>query len=406
MNTIIKLAGRNIWRNRRRTLITAASVMFAVFFAIAMQSVNKGMFDHMEFGMIKSFVGFAQVHSNGFWEDQTLDNAFVLDENIQQSAAKYNDIDNLVPRLESFALCSGNKVTKGAMVIGIDAEKENELTNLKSKIVEGEYFSEGDSTAIVAEGLAEYLGLGVNDTLVLISSGYQGASAAGLFVIKGIAKFPSPELNKQMVYLPLATAQDFYYAYDMVTTAVVNSSKPEQIKSTVSKLSADLGEEYEVMNYEELIPDMIQARQIKESGQFFMLIILYAIIASGIFGTILMMIKERQYEFGVLTSIGLKRKQLSLIVWLETVFIGFIGVLAGCLISLPLVVGLKLNPVAVQGEMAVAYEEFGIEPLIMTSTAPEIFINQAITVFILVTIMAIYPTFKILNLKPVQAMRG
>jgi ABC-type lipoprotein release transport system permease subunit len=380
--------------------------MFAVFFAIAMQSVNKGMFDHMEHGMIKSFMGFAQIHSNGFWEDQTLDNAFVLDESIEQSASNYNDIENLVPRLESFALCSGNKTTKGAMVIGMDATKEDELTGLKAKISEGEYFAENDSTVLVAEGLAEYLGLGVNDTLVLLSSGYQGASAAALYIIKGIVKFPSPELNNQMVYLPLETAQEFYNAYDMVTTAVVNSTQPEKIKSTVSQLSADLGEEYEVMHYEELMPDMIQARQIKESGQFFMLIILYAIIASGIFGTILMMIKERQYEFGVLTAIGLKRRELSFVVWLETVFIGFIGVLAGCLISLPLVVGLKLNPVAVQGEMAAAYEEFGIEPLIMSSTAPEIFINQAITVFIMVTLMAIYPTFKILNLKPVEAMRS
>ncbi len=406
MNTIIKLAGRNIWRNKRRTLITAASVMFAVFFAIAMQSVNKGMFDHMEFGMVKSFVGFAQIHSDGFWEDQTLDNAFVLDENIQQSASKYKDIDNLVPRLESFALCSGNKVTKGAMVVGIDPEKENQLTNLKDKIVKGKYFSDGDSSVIIAEGLAKHLGLTVDDTLVLLSSGYQGANAAGLFVIQGILKFPSPELNKQMVYLPLGTAQEFYNAYDMITTAVVNSTKPEKIKSTVSKLSADLGETYEVMNYEELIPDMIQARKLKENGQFFMLIILYAIIASGMFGTILMMIKERQYEFGVLTAIGMKRKQLSLIVWLETVFIGFIGVIGGCLISLPLVIGMKMYPVAVQGEMAQAYEEFGIEPLIMTSTAPEIFINQAITVFILVSLMAIYPTLKILKLKPVEAMRS
>jgi ABC-type lipoprotein release transport system permease subunit len=351
-------------------------------------------------------MGFAQIHSNGFWEDQTLDNAFVLDESIEQSASNYNDIENLVPRLESFALCSGNKTTKGAMVIGMDATKEDELTGLKAKISEGEYFAENDSTVLVAEGLAEYLGLGVNDTLVLLSSGYQGASAAALYIIKGIVKFPSPELNNQMVYLPLETAQEFYNAYDMVTTAVVNSTQPEKIKSTVSQLSADLGEEYEVMHYEELMPDMIQARQIKESGQFFMLIILYAIIASGIFGTILMMIKERQYEFGVLTAIGLKRRELSFVVWLETVFIGFIGVLAGCLISLPLVVGLKLNPVAVQGEMAAAYEEFGIEPLIMSSTAPEIFINQAITVFIMVTLMAIYPTFKILNLKPVEAMRS
>ena len=66
--------------------------MFAVFFAIAMQSINKGIFDHMENGMISSFIGFAQIHSNGYWEDQTLDHAFLVDKNINQLSSKYNDI--------------------------------------------------------------------------------------------------------------------------------------------------------------------------------------------------------------------------------------------------------------------------------------------------------------------------
>ena len=67
---ILKLASRNIWRNKRRTLISASAIMFAVFFGIAMNSVNKGVFDHMENGMISSFIGFAQIHGEGYWEDQ------------------------------------------------------------------------------------------------------------------------------------------------------------------------------------------------------------------------------------------------------------------------------------------------------------------------------------------------
>jgi ABC-type lipoprotein release transport system permease subunit len=406
MNTIIKLARRNIWRNKRRTLITAMAIFFAVFFSVVMQSVQKGMFDNMEFGMVKSFVGFGQIHSKGFFEDQTLDNAFLYDEKIDELANKHKDVKAFVPRIESFALASNGQATKGAMLIGIDTEKENTLTELSQKITKGEYFVPNDSSVLVAEGLAKYLKVDVGDTLVLISSGYHGASAAGAYLVKGLIQFPSPELNNRMIYMPLATSQEFFDANGLVTTLVIDTDKPNRIEKITSQLQAGLGEEYEVMPFVELIPNIIQVRQFKEGSSLFMLFILYAIITFGIFGTILMMIKERQYEFGVLTAIGLRRSRLSMIVWLETIFIGMIGVVAGVAASLGITYFLKMNPVALTGEAAAAYEDFGIEPLITASTAPEIFYNQAIIVFVIVTLLALYPIFKISKLKPVEAMRA
>lgn len=406
MNTIIKLARRNIWRNKRRTLITAMAIFFAVFFSVVMQSVQKGMFDNMEFGMVKSFVGFGQIHSKGFFEDQTLDNAFLYDEKIDELANKHKDVKAFVPRIESFALASNGQATKGAMLIGIDTEKENTLTELSQKITKGEYFVPNDSSVLVAEGLAKYLKVDVGDTLVLISSGYHGASAAGAYLVKGLIEFPSPELNNRMIYMPLATSQEFFDLDGLVTTLVIDTDKPNRIEKITNQLQADLGEEYEVMPFLELIPNIVQVRQFKEGFSLVMLFILYAIITFGIFGTILMMIKERQYEFGVLTAIGLRRSRLSMIVWLETIFIGMIGVVGGVAASLGITYFLKMNPVALTGEAAAAYEDFGIEPLITASTAPEIFYNQAIIVFVIVTLLALYPIFKISKLKPVEAMRA
>ena len=406
MNTIIKLASRNIWRNKRRTFITAAAIMFAVFFAIAMQSVQSGIWDNMEKGMVNSYMGYAQIHGNGFWEEKSLDYAMFLNDELLELEDKHDDIDALVPRIESFALASNGVNSKGILVVGIEPKKEDELTGVSKNIVDGDYFQGTDSTIIVAEGLANYFKIGIGDTLVLISQGYQGASAAGAYVVSALMKFASPELNKQMVYMPLSIAQDFFAAYDMASALVVNTNKPSKIKSTVAAIKKEIGDEYEVMDYEELMPDLMQARELDTAGNLFMLFILYAIITFGIFGTILMMIKERQYEFGVLTAIGMKRSKLSAIVWLETVFIGFIGTLAGMLLASPIVYILYVNPVKLQGEAASAYEQFGMAPLITSSTDPMIFINQAIGVFVIVTLLALYPLFKISKLQPVEAMRG
>src|SRR6202030_3034398 len=102
------------------------------------------------------------------------------------------------PRLESFALASSGDRTKGILVSGIDPEKENPVSHLSKKIISGRYLTSANKGIIIAEGLAAYLKLKVNDTIVLIGQGYQGSMASGKYPIIGIAKLGIPETNKGM----------------------------------------------------------------------------------------------------------------------------------------------------------------------------------------------------------------
>ena len=101
---VIKLAWRNIWRNKRRTLITAAAVAFAVFMASVMRSFQKGAWDKIVDSTVNLYYGFAQVHGNGYWDEQTLDNAIEYGDNIKALEKDIPDIQGVVPRIESFAL--------------------------------------------------------------------------------------------------------------------------------------------------------------------------------------------------------------------------------------------------------------------------------------------------------------
>lgn len=399
---------RNISRNRRRTLITIAAIGFAVFFAVAMQSVQKGIFDHMEEGMVRSYTGFIQVHQAGYWDEPILDNAMPLDATDWTAlAASQQGVDGFVPRLESFALASRGNVSKGSLVVGIDPVAEDGLSELSTKVVAGRYFTAQDSTVLIAEGLAEHLSLTVGDTLLLLSTGYRGASAAGAYRIGGLVRFATPELNQQMVYLPLPLAQDFYGAYDLATTVVADVTQPHRTAAITRHLSAALTDAgFEVMDYEALLPDLVQAREFKQSGTVVLLFILYAIIAFSIFGTILMMLKERQYEFGVLTAIGMKRWQLGTVIALEMLVLGVIGVAVGLIFAFAMAYGLQQNPIQLGGEMAATYEEFGIEPLIMASVAPELFWREARSIFVIVLVLSAYPIYRIQRLQPIAAMRG
>lgn len=118
-----KIAWRNLWRNKRRTLITAASVFFAVFFALLMRSLQLGSYDHMFRNAIESYTGYIQVQNEDFKENPTVDNAFEVTPEIHQVLLHDKNINDIVPRFESFALASSGALSKGVLVMGIDPGK-------------------------------------------------------------------------------------------------------------------------------------------------------------------------------------------------------------------------------------------------------------------------------------------
>jgi ABC-type lipoprotein release transport system permease subunit len=406
---VLKLAWRNIWRNKRRTAITVGAVAFAVFMASVLRSFQKGAWDKIVDSTVNLYYGFAQVHGAGYWEEQTLDNAIEFNDELKSLEQNIPDVKGVIPRIESFALASQANLTTGVLVIGIDPEKEDNMTGVKSRLTEGAYLEDDDEAAFVAEGVAEKLGLKLGDTLVLISQGYHGANAAAKFPIQGIFKFALPGLNKRLVYLPLKAAQNFYAAENMVTSIVLKIEDrdlvPEVMKAVNTKMD---NEKYEVKDWQQMIPDLLEARKLDEGSAVIILGILYFIITFAIFGTILMMTKEREYEFGVLTAIGMRRGKLFSVIWWETVFVGFIGSMVGILVSIPINYYFYVNPIdmAVMGEEAVAaYEKFGIDPVLPFAFEFSIFFNQALIIFVVTTILALYPLWKIKYLSPVEAMR-
>ncbi|MCO6491158.1 MAG: FtsX-like permease family protein, partial [Phaeodactylibacter sp.] len=241
----------------------------------------------------------------------------------------------------------------------------------------------------------------------LISQGYHGVNAAGKYPIKGMANFGSPELNKQMVYLPLPVAQYFYGANGLVTSLALKLDDQDDIKPALKSLYQKLDTSaYEVMDWKDMLPDLVEAKAVDSAGNVIVYVILYLIIAFGIFGTILMMSKEREYEFGVLISIGMHRWQLAFTVWLEIIMLGLLGALLGILASMPLVWYFHVNPLRFSGDYAAAMEKFGFEAIFPAIFEAHIFLTQALLVFIITALLALYPIFKIRRLKPVQAMRA
>lgn len=386
-------------------MITMASVTFAVLLAILFKSLQEGVFDNLVNNIVRFHTGYIQIHLKGYQDEQVIDNTFEQDSALIRNWKLKTEKTEFLPRLESFALATGSTNTKGCAVIGTNPELENQLTGLKSRISNGQYFSHDDRQALVAEGLAKELNLQTGDTIVLLGQGYQGNSAAGKYRVKGLLKFPAPQLNNSLVYLPLQEAQELYSANGRLTSLVVLSENLKNLEEKASEIAAVTGPAYEVMTWKQLLPDI--ENHIRADTTFFYIEIgiLYVVIAFGMFGTILMMMNERRFETGMLIAIGMKKRMVALSFLAETVLLAFFGTIAGMIISLPVVYYLSIRPIRISGDLAIAYERFGFEPVFPAIVNPAIFITQAIIILTLALTLGLYPFFATLRVDPVKAMK-
>lgn len=400
-------AWRNLWRNKRRTIITAASVLFGVVFAILMGSMQEGTYDSNIKRIVQFYTGYAQLQHPDYWEEKTLEHTIKPEDSLLQAIRKDQRITHITPRLEYFALASHEEATKVSSIVGIQPGKEKDVTNILDYLKKGEYLENKDDGVLIGKMLAENLGLQTGDTLTLTGQGYRMMTAAGLFQIKGIVDFPAEELSKSTVYMSLEQCQSFLSAPGMLTSVVFMLEDQEQLSSFqqnwIKKLDND---QYTVKTWREMQPEMVQQIEADRAGGVIFLFVLYMIILFGILGTVMMMIAERQRELGVMIAVGMKRIKLFVVIFLELIFIGVLGVLSGSLLSIPLVTYFKYNPIELTGKAAEAMAEYGWEPYMYVMMDPQIFVNQMIIVLGITLVIAVYPLQKLLKMKEINALRA
>src|SRR5690554_520641 len=406
MKTNIKLAWRNLWRNRRRTVIAISSIIFSVLLASWMRSMQEGSYDSMIDNVVKYYSGYLQVQDTAYWEERTLENSMEFSPGLKKKIESVEDVTLVSHRLESFALAANHLHSKPAMVLGIEPESEDRITNISGRMNEGSFLRPGDKSVVLGKGLADFLNLSGGDTLVMIGQGYHGVSANGLFPIKGIMAHPNPEFDKRLVFMNIETAREFYSAYGLSTSLVVMTNDHYQVDHLKTDIGNLLSPEKTVLTWIDMQPELEQIIQSDRMGGVIMLGILYMIIAFGMFSVVMMMVKERQREFGVIHAVGMKKRKMAVIVLFETLLIGIIGCVTGLLVSYLFCLWFYHNPIPLTGELAGATEQYGMEPYMFFSLKSSLFFNQIILVFLVSLFIAIFPVYNIYRLKITSALRA
>ncbi len=401
---LIKLAWRNIWRNKRRSLIVVGSVIVGVIAAILLDALQGGMIHQMLFNQINLNVSNIQIHKKGFYDKKNVRNFIDNPEEIEKILKKEKHVKYFSKRIITFGLISSADNSSGIYIYGIEPKKEKFVSIVEQSVIEGKYFNGGAREIVIGEKLARKLNVTLGDKVVLMANTPNGDIASEVFRLVGIFKSPSSEFDKMTIFVPLETAQKMLELEGKVHEFAIITDKYINAEKVATTIKQKLNDNFEVLPYTQLLPLLVlQMDMYKELLVVVNLIIALALIF-GIINAMLMSVYERIQEIGVLMAIGMKNGKIFRMIITEAFIIGVLGTVAG------LVLGYGINEILLSGGIdlrwfADSLSSFGVGAIIYPRLSFENFI-QIITIIPLVSVLgAVYPALKAIRLQPVSAIR-
>ncbi len=408
LKTITTLAWRNVWRNKRRTILTFLTILVGCSMIIFMNAFAKGGHDKMIEDAVADNTGHIQIHEKGFWEKQTIDYAFRPGSKLLKGLDSDARISGYTKRIQAGGLLSYGENTAPALLLGVDPDKEKGVTVLHEKIMKGGRFlvNSDKNKIVIGKILAKNLGLEPGKSVAMISQGFDGSIAAENLEVVGLLDTGNPEYDRMLVLMSISSAIEAFTMMDYIHSIVISvkdSSKTFMVKDSILNLIDP--EREEVMAWDELMPWLVQFIVMDDIGAYIFDFVLFMIVAFGILNTIQMSVFERTREFGIMLAIGTSPKRVVKMILMETVFITIIGTTMGILLGYLISYYYMINPIDISDisqEMAV----WGVTSTSLPTDVTTLNITvTAVLTFTLSMIFSIFPARRASRLEPVKAIR-
>ncbi len=407
MKLIFKLAWRNIWRNKRRSILTLIAISFATFSAIAMRGLQLGTYDENIKNAVEQFSGYIQIQPEGYQKNPSLQKTVKVDSSLEHYLKTDPKIKGYAKRIIADGLISFKENSFGAALFGIDPASEKNTTRILDRVNDGKFFTSSNSNEVVlGYKLLKNLNAEIGDEIVLLAQGYDGTLGNMKFKIVGTVKLGSYEFDAMAVFMGYQTAQDLLVMYGKSSVVAVSLNSLEDIPKVKSEINNYIDtEKASALAWQEVMPELEQFISLDNISGIFFLLILVVIVAFGILNTVLMSVTERFKEFGVTLAIGMKQTRLVLLVFIETMFLALAGIIIGDLIGFAINSYIVANPISLAGGMGDLYEEYGFLPIMKSTLDIAIFIKISLSVFIISVLASIYPAVKTYKLEPLKGIR-
>lgn len=400
---LLKLAWRNIWRNKRKSLIVLSSVIVGMIAVIFYDGLDHGMLRQMLNNQISNSVAHIQIHKKGFNDNKIIKNYLPDNTPVEKAVTDQKDIKAYSKRVITFGLLSSASSSSGVYIYGIYPDLEAEVSDIKKSIIEGKFFTGSKRDIVIGKKLADKLGVDIGDKVVVMANTLNGDIGSDLFRIAGIFQTVSSEFDKTTIYIPIKTDQELLdidghiYEYAIVLNDYHNVDKVK------SELQSKLNNRYEVLSYKDLLPMLIYQMDLYDQTMWIFYMIVGLALIFGIVNTMLMSVFERINEIGVLMAIGMNNSRIFLMFVLEAFMIGVIGTFLG------LALGLLIHwPISISGInfsiFSDALKSFGIGAVIYPVLSVTNTVMLTLIIPFIAVIGALYPAYRAIKLEPIKAI--
>jgi putative ABC transport system permease protein len=407
LQLLMKMGWRNIWRNKRRTLITVLAVTFALTLSIAMRGVQLGTYEVNIRYVVELFTGHLQIQRQGYQTNPTLQKSFVLTDSLRRLIENDRRIVASSPRLLGDGLISFKENSLGAFIVGISPGREQAFSKIMTKLRSGRFFrADTAHEIVVGQQLLDNLKARIGDDVVVLAQGLDGTLGNYKYRIVGTVRTGSPDFDNGSIFMGLSAAQELLAATNRVTMVALMLDDLQEIPSVQSSLIRGLdGTRLTVLAWNEVVPDLEQSIQLDNVSGMLMLGILIVVVAFGIANTVLMSVTERFREFGVVLSIGMPTRYLMVLVLSETLFIVLIGMVIGNLLGAGINYYIMHHPIVFTGQYEQVYAEYGFLPRMESTLRASMLFNSTIATLAISLLATIYPLAKVYRLRPLKGIR-
>jgi ABC-type lipoprotein release transport system permease subunit len=374
MQLYLRLAWRNIWRHKRRTIIIVLAMSLTLALMMWYDGLMNGFTDAIYGNAVKVLGGNVQVHAEGYRAEANSNPLFPLaDPQAVIIAAEANPLTLAASqRIHTGGLVTSREGAFSVGITGVEPEKEIAVNVIGQNVKEGRNLTSDDlDNILIGKGLADAMGVKVGDRITMVGSSQHEQMRQRTMTVVGIFDLGLPDIEKQTIYISLGEAQALYEVAGSTEVAIF-LDKLGQENNLIDSMKPSLPG-YEIESFQANYPDLASAINSKNGVMDVFSVIIIAIAGVGILNLLLMAVYERTREIGVLGAMGLKPRQISLLFVLEGFMIGLVGVAAGIVLGLALNgylmrVGLDFgNMTQAAGYMALiksrAYPTWGIEKL-------------------------------------------
>lgn len=405
MLMLMKLAWRNMFRNKRRTLLSGLATGIGLASMIFVLAIYDGMIQSMIKTATSSFLGQGQVHAKGFLNTHEVELTINNFKAMETSLSTDPQLESYAPRTLSFGMLTSPADVSTSLVYGIDPTLEPELSKLDEAITEGEYLGIDDMRGIIiGSKAAENLEVRTGDRVVLtMAQAGTGELSQELFRVRGVFHFSIREVDSSIVFVHIDKARQML--------GITNTAHEIALKFTDLSLAGDRSLPFwgkyskdgnEAIGWRDMVPQLDSIMGMTDLGAMIVGALVFCVVAITVVNTLFMSLYERMYEFGVLRAIGTSPLRMASIVMFEAISLGIISAIMGTLLGIALTGYFRYSGIDYRG---IEFASVTFTELLYPSIIPIHYITIPLMIVGFAALAAIYPAVFAARLKPAETMR-